>query len=137
MINDQNVIDLCKYRFEQAKEALCEAKLLQGAGHYRGAINRAYYAMFYSLQVLVIVDKVKFSKHSGIISFFDREYVKSGIFDKSFSKWLHRLFDLRQDADYGNMFMPTEDQCREAVEQSVNFVKEIQNYFDKLKKIPS
>jgi uncharacterized protein (UPF0332 family) len=134
VINDQNIINLCTYRFDQAKEALCEARLLQEAGHYRGAINRAYYAMFYSLQVLVIVNKVKVSKHSRIISFFDREYVKSGVFDKRFSKWLHRLFDLRQDADYGNMFMPTEDQCREAVGQSMDFVQEIQNHFEKLNK---
>ena len=84
------------------------------AGHYRGAINRAYYAMFYAIQALMIKNKVKVSKHTGVIAFFDREFVKPGIIDKEFSKWLHRLFDLRQDADYGDMFEPTEDQCIQA-----------------------
>ncbi len=133
MINDKNIKGLCEYRFQQAEEAFCEAELLLNAGHYRGAVNRAYYAMFYSLQVLVIMNKVKASKHSGIISYFDREYIKTGIFDKKFSKWLHRLFDLRQDADYGDMFMPSEDQCREALEHSKDFIKEIKHHFEELK----
>jgi len=66
----------------------------------------------------------------GVISYFDREFIKPGIFDKKFSKWLHRLFDLRQDADYGDLFEPSEDQCREAVEQANQFVTQIRDYFE-------
>ena len=88
MSSENNLLTLCKYRFEQADETLSEARLLQEAGHYRGALNRAYYAMFYALQVLAIKNKKSFSKHIGIISFFDREYVKTGIIDKKFSKWI-------------------------------------------------
>jgi len=51
MIHDQQTLELCRYRLKQADEALSEALLLQDAGHYRGAINRAYYAMFYAIQV--------------------------------------------------------------------------------------
>jgi len=128
--SDQKTHHLCKYRLEQAEEALSEADLLLNAGHFRGAINRAYYAMFYAIQILVVKNKVKVSKHSGVISYFDREFVKPGIIDKEFSKWLHRLFDLRQDADYGDMFEPSDDQCRQAVEQARQFVYRIRNYFE-------
>lgn len=130
MINDQNARKLCEYRLQQAEESFCEAELLLNSGHYRGAINRAYYAIFYSLQVLVIINKVKVSKHSGIISYFDREYIKTGIFDKKFSKWLHRLFDMRQDADYGDIFTPSEDQCREALKESKEFIMGIKHHFE-------
>jgi uncharacterized protein (UPF0332 family) len=130
MIHDNNNSELCRYRFKQADDALSEARLLHNAGHHRGAINRAYYAMFYAIQVLIIQNKVKISKHSGVISYFDREYVKSGIIDHKFSKWLHRLFDLRQDADYGDMFEPSEEQCLQAVEQAGEFVQRIRNYFE-------
>ena len=130
MSSDQKTHHLCRYRLEQAEEALSEADLLLNAGHFRGAINRAYYAMFYAIQVLVVKNKVKVSKHSGVISYFDREFVKPGIIDKEFSKWLHRLFDLRQDADYGDMFEPSDDQCRQAVEQARQFVHRICNYFE-------
>ena len=41
--------ELVRYRLEQASETLAEAVLLRDAGAFRGAINRAYYAMFYVL----------------------------------------------------------------------------------------
>lgn len=130
MSNTQNILELCKYRFQQADDALDEARILLDAEHCRGALSRSYYAMFYALQVLVIQNKVKTSKHSGVISYFDREFVKPGIIDKSFSKWLHRLFDLRQDADYGDMFLPSEQQCREAFQHAQKFVQRIREYFE-------
>ncbi len=45
--------DLVRYRIEQAQETLREAELLLGAAALRGAINRAYYAMFYALLALL------------------------------------------------------------------------------------
>jgi uncharacterized protein (UPF0332 family) len=39
--------DLLRYRMEQAHETLREAKILLNESALRGAINRAYYAMFY------------------------------------------------------------------------------------------
>lgn len=136
MNNDRNIQELCRYRFEQADDALEEARILLDAGHCRGSLNRAYYAMFYALQVLVIMNKIKVSKHSGVISYFDREFVKPGIIDKKFSKWLHRLFDLRQNADYGDMFIPSEGQCRQAFEQAREFVQHIREYYDDLPSEP-
>ena len=133
MRKDQNIVDLCEYRLQQANESISEAELLLNSGHYRGAINRAYYAMFYSLQVIIVMDMVNVSKHSGVITYFDKNFIKPGIIDRKFSKWLHRLFDLRQDADYGDMFTPSEEQCREAVNQSREFVEEIIRYFENVK----
>jgi len=38
---------LIAYRLDQAGETLDAARQLSAAGHYRDAVNRAYYAMFY------------------------------------------------------------------------------------------
>lgn len=122
--------ELCLYRLKQADEALEESRVLKDTGHYRGAINRAYYGMFYAIQMLIVLNKVKVSKHSGAIAYFDREFVKPGIIDKQFSKWLHRLFDLRQDADYGDMYEPDADQCREALEHAGEFISRIRKYYN-------
>lgn len=129
MSDKDRVRELCFYRLQQADEALTEMELLEEAGHCRGAINRAYYAMFYAIQALIVRNKAKISKHTGAISFFDREFVKTGIIDKEFSRWVHRLFDLRQDADYGDMFEPTKDQCTEAAKQAKEFVQCIKVIF--------
>jgi uncharacterized protein (UPF0332 family) len=129
-IENRNSEELCRYRLHQAEDTITEAMLLQNSGHYRGAVNRACYAMFYAIQVLIVQNKVKVSKHSATISYFDRHFVKTGIFDKNFSKWFHRLFDLRQDADYGDLFEPTPTQCNEAIEQAKEFVFQIKAYFE-------
>lgn len=35
-----------------------------------------------------------------------------------------------QDADYGDMFDPSEEQCRQAVEQAGEFVRRIRDHFE-------
>ena len=81
MTDKDKINKLMQYRIRQADESLEEMGLLKETGHIRGALNRAYYAMFYALQALILQNKIKISKHSGVISFFDKEYVKTGIFE--------------------------------------------------------
>ena len=92
---------LIKHRLEQAHEALDDAKyLIDGNRSPQSIVNRSYYAMFYAtLALLQKIAKVP-TKHSGVISLFDREFVMKGIFDKSLSKDFHRAFELRQSVDY-------------------------------------
>lgn len=71
---------LITYRMEQAYETIKEAEILFGEKALRGTINRAYYAMFYALLALLASERMGTSKHSGAISLFDREFVKSGKF---------------------------------------------------------
>jgi len=54
--------ELSLYRLQQANESLSEMDMLKNAGYIRGAINRAYYAMFYAIQALVVQKKANISK---------------------------------------------------------------------------
>lgn len=56
--------------------------------------------MFYSALALLENKGLKNSKHAGVISFFDKEFVRANIFSKELSKALHKAFELRQEADY-------------------------------------
>lgn len=67
------------YRLEEADEALEESLLMLDSSHERAAVNRAYYAMFYALQALLAASGLVASKHSGVISLFDREFVKTSL----------------------------------------------------------
>jgi len=95
-----NVKALVDYRLEQADESLEAARILLGQDLTRPSVNRSYYAMFYAVLALLAARKQETSKHSGAISLFDREFVKTGIFPKELSRWLHGAFDLRQRTDY-------------------------------------
>jgi len=122
---------LIAYRLEQASEAIEEAQLMHDAGHLRATINRAYYAMFYAVQALLAKAGFSASKHSGAISVFNREFVKTGVFSKDLSRWLHNLFELRQDADYGGMFEASAKQASQALEQARTFVERVEAYLQK------
>ena len=124
---NENVKALLRYRLEQADESLESAKLLYEHQKFRSAISRAYYAMFYAVLALLANQTSTTSKHSGVISMFDRDFVKTGRFDKIFSKWLHDAFDLRQRADYREMFEIDASRTQEIIEHASKFVAEIRN----------
>ena len=94
---------LYSYRIGQAEETLADAeKMFSENLTSRSIVNRAYYSMFYALLALFIDQRVniKTSKHSGVISIFDKEFVHARKFDKHYSKILHRMFNMRQEGDY-------------------------------------
>jgi uncharacterized protein (UPF0332 family) len=119
---------LLRYRLDQARETLREADILQDAEAPRGAVNRADYAMFYALLALLATKQLSPSKHSGVISLFDREFVKTGIFPPDLSKSLHLAFDRRQVYDYGEMAELDKIAADEDVADAITFVDAIEQY---------
>ena len=116
---------LVLYRLEQADESLESAKLLMDNGKYRPSVSRSYYAMFYAVLALLAKESRQTSKHSGAIATFNREFVKKGIFDKDFSRWLQEAFDLRQRADYREMFIISSERTKSVLVHAHAFVAEV------------
>lgn len=131
-MKDSQLRLLVKYRLSEAAETLREAKLLLRESGFRGSINRSYYAMFYALLGLLATKGLGTSKHSGVISLFDREFVKTGIFPKELSRSLHRAFDERQANDYGEMLEPDLELAESIFLQAEKFIQDIKNYLSKL-----
>lgn len=120
---------LIKYRMERAEESLAEAELLYNEGKsYRGAVNRAYYAMFYSVLALLAKQGKGTSKHSGAMALFDLNFIKPGIFPKEMGKALHRIFDLRQMGDYRDLFQIDQKKAESALKTSREFVEKVKEY---------
>ena len=95
-----NRIDLMKYRMKMAKERLESAKLLLDNGQFKDSIGRSYYAMFTSVRAILALDGQDFSKHAGVISYFQKNYIKTGVFDVKYSKYLSQAFQIRNNTDY-------------------------------------
>lgn len=117
--------DLVKYRLENAKEKLESAKLLLDAGHYKDSIGRSYYAIFTAVRAVLAKDKVDFSKHAGVIAYFQKEYVKTGIFDKQYSKYLQSAFQIRNNCDYDDFFIASKQDAEEQYERAVAMLQVI------------
>jgi hypothetical protein len=88
---------------ESARRSLDDARLLNTASSVRGAVNRAYYAMFYAASALVIANGRSFSKHSALISYVHREFVKPGVLEKKHGRALQKAFENRTEGDYQDM----------------------------------
>ncbi|MCF0128259.1 MAG: HEPN domain-containing protein [Pseudobutyrivibrio sp.] len=123
-----SVIDLSKYRLAQAQEALSDSQKLFDAGSYKASVNRSYYAIFHSLRAVTALDEFDSSKHSGVIAFFNKEYVKTGIFDKHISKILDLSFRLREKADYEDFYIVSKDSALEQLKRADQLVAEINKY---------
>lgn len=68
------------------------------------------------------------SKHTGVISFFDKEFVRTGIFPKEYSRMLHFAFDRRQINDYGELSFVDQDEAEVALNDAKIFVGAIEVY---------
>jgi len=93
--------ELIAYRLRQAEETVQTARfLLQNRQDIPSIANRIYYACFYGLLALLVEKEIGSSKHYGVISAFDRDFVKTGVFAREDSKTVHEAFDIRQEYDY-------------------------------------
>jgi uncharacterized protein (UPF0332 family) len=117
---------ILKYRLQQADESIKEAEiLLNSGGSFRSVINRSFYAMFYSALALISQKGTGTSKHSGVLSIFDREYVKTNVFPKEMSKLFHQAFFLRQECDYSEFSLITKEETVEIMNGAKEFIKKI------------
>lgn len=123
-MNEDYGTDLSDYRLNKAKELADEAKLLFDNGRYDGSVNRSYYAIFSAIRSLLALVGLDSRKHSGVISYFDRYFVRSGIFDREFSRIAHNSFDVRQASDYQDFYLISEAQARTQLEHCMKFISE-------------
>ena len=120
---------IVKYRLEQAEEALKDASILfDSGGSFRSIINRSYYAMFYATLALIAEKGTGRSKHSGVISVFDREYVRNKIFPKEMSKLIHKAFNLRQESDYKEFNIITKEDAQKIKSGAEDFLQKIKEH---------
>lgn len=119
---------LMKYRMDMARDKLRSAKILLDSESYKDSISRSYYAMFTAVRAILAVDEVDFKKHAGVISYFQREYIKTGKFDKRYSKYLSNAFRIRNDTDYADFYIVKRQDAEEQYERAVELLRAIEEY---------
>lgn len=120
-----------KYRLETAAERVAVSKAMIDMGAYRDSINRSYYAIFTAARALLSEDGVAFKKHSAVISYFRREYIKSGIFDIKYSDYIGSAFEFRNDCDYEDFVFASHEEAEEQYQHAVEFVAAVKAYLEK------
>jgi uncharacterized protein (UPF0332 family) len=80
-----------KTLIERAERYLKSAELLVNDGDFESAVSRTYYAMFYTVQALLLTKNLSFSSHKGVITMFGEHFIKTGVFQKI---WVEKLIGL-------------------------------------------
>ncbi len=129
---DENTrIDYAKYRIEKARKCLETAKNEIQRGDYETATNRSYYAMFHAVRNVLAMDEVDFKRHSGVIGYFRKEYVKTGIFPMEMSDMIGDAFEARGGSDYNDFYAISKERVDEQISNAEQFVRSIEIYLDK------
>ena len=112
----------------KSERSIDAAKLLLNDGYPDFAASRAYYAMFYALQALMLDRNLSYLKHSGVIGAFGKAFVKTGIFDSRFHRFVLSAFDLRNAGDYGSSQAISEKMAARTIAEAVELLGEIKRY---------
>lgn len=87
---DKRQIDLCRYRLEKAKKCMQSAKLLEQSEDYCSAANRSYYSIFHCIRSLLALEGIDFSKHSGVMAYFQKIMLNREYSGKNIPKSLQK-----------------------------------------------
>lgn len=128
---EERIRELAKYRFETSIENLEDARLMYENGRYKNALNRAYYSIFHAIRAVNALKGFDSSKHSGVIAYFNQNYVKEGIFSKDLSKIITQASNNREKADYLDFYVASSEEAKKQIARAEEFSKVIWEYLQK------
>ena len=119
---------LAKYRYQRALEDLAAAKEMLSGGMYKPSLNRSYYSIFHAMRAITALEGFDSSKHSGVIAYFNQNFVKTGIFAKETSKIIKGASIMREQSEYSDFFIALRQDAEEQIERAKEFIGEVTRY---------
>ena len=83
---DNRQKDLCDYRLSQAEDSIRVAKMSYENDLLKDSINRSYYASFYAIKAVLVLEKVDFKRHKDVIGYFNKSYVATNKFPRELGR---------------------------------------------------
>lgn len=125
-----SINELALYRLDRAFEMLDAAEENLKIGQYKTSLNRSYYAIFHSIRAANILKGFDSKKHSGVIANFNKEYVKTGLFDKEMSMIIKSSSFLREKSDYDDFYVAGKSEAEKQLKDARKFVNAVKEYFE-------
>lgn len=101
--------------WERARESLRAAEVVLPVSA-DAAASRAYYAAFFAVSALFVLDSRTFRRHAAVEAAVHRDLVRTGKWPAAAGANYSRLFELRQTGDYGVAEHVRPQDARQAVE---------------------
>jgi uncharacterized protein (UPF0332 family) len=113
---------------EKAKRSRKAASRLLKDGDVDFAASRAYYALFYIAEALLLAHGLSFSTHAAVIANFGKEFAKSGLLNPKFHKYLIDAQDRRNVGDYSIRDAVSKEQAEEMLDWVKEFLQTAEKY---------
>ena len=125
---EDSLKELAGYRLARAKEMLSAAECNLEIGQYRTSLNRSYYAIFHAMRSANALKKFDSSKHSGVIAFFTKEYLKTEIMERNLAVVIKESSLCREKSDYDDFYVAGREEAEEQLKNAKYFVQKIEEY---------
>lgn len=123
--------DLMLYRIRTAKENLRSARILLDAQEYKGANNRAYYAIFQAINAVHAIDGTAYKRHKDAIANFNKNYIKTEVFPREIGRKISEAEEIRHASDYDDFYIASKEEAERQVSVADEFIQLIEAYCNK------
>jgi uncharacterized protein (UPF0332 family) len=113
---------------DKARRSLKVAEKIFKDGEVDFAGSRAYYAMFYVAEALLLQHGLAFSSHSAVTANFGKEFARTGALNPKFHNYLIKAQDRRNIGDYAIGTHLTQEEVNEMLAWAKEFIKAAETY---------
>ena len=98
------------------------------AGEYRGANNRAYYAIFHAINAVHAVSGKAYKRHKDAIGSSNTDYVKTEIFPREIGRKIAEAEEIRHVSDYDDFYIASREESQRQVAVAEEFLQMAEQY---------
>ena len=129
MDRDEFTIEkFAKYRLERAKQDLSDAEFNYKNNRFLNANNRAYYSIFHAIRAVLALEQKDFKRHKDVLAYFNQHYIKTEIFPKNISRKISQAKSIREDSDYDDEFIPTDQETKIQIDTARELIDLVEKY---------
>ena len=122
---DSRSLVVVAYRMENAEKTLSEVESHRANGFYYTAVNRMYYACYYTAAARLISIGVEVESHEGVRQSIGQHLILTGQLSPESNRFYSRLFFNRNMGDYDDFVNHTLVTVNELLPQAKQFVQTI------------
>ena len=111
-----NEYDLAVYRLERAKTDVKSAKILFDAAEYKGANNRAYYAVYHAITAVHALDRKAYKRHKDALANFNKDYIRTEIFPRTMGRRISEAQEIRHASDYDEFYIAGKEEAARQIQ---------------------
>ncbi|MCL2015259.1 MAG: HEPN domain-containing protein, partial [Defluviitaleaceae bacterium] len=121
---------LAKEFLQRAEECIQAAQKMAELDLNKTSASSSYFAVFHAMRAVLALECFDLAKHPAVtaIARFNLNYIKTGVFDKRFSKVIKKTLKERAASDYVDFYEVSEPEAAEYLANAKEFVSLVTEY---------